>query len=172
MSLVILDYDDTLFPTTYYQDHQDLTEKDFNKLDKAINKLIKIIFDKNYDILIVSNGSIEWIKYSVNLLPSLKKFLDLNIVGCVSARDTYENTDVPYESWKHYGIVNILTSGKFCNMNNIVGIGDAVLDYKAVANACKYTNKNYEFIRFTPEMNLNTLTDTINKFSDYFKNKY
>ena len=35
MSLVVFDYDDTLFPTTFMQHHQNLTARDLKQLDNA-----------------------------------------------------------------------------------------------------------------------------------------
>lgn len=169
MTLVIFDYDDTLFPSTYFQYDQNIPKKYFKKLDNVIYNLIISILNKNYKIIIVSNGSIEWIKYSVVNLPKLKQFLDNNIIRCISTRDTYEQTLIPYEQWKHYGIANILTSSKYCNQKYIIGIGDSDIDYDAIVNACNYTGKKHQFIKFTPEMSINMLIDTIDKFNDYFK---
>lgn len=167
MSLVIFDFDDTLFPTTYFQHHQDLTSKDLKELNYAINKLLNVLLSKRFDIVLVSNGSLDWIDSSAILLPSLYNLLIRNVIRCVSARDIYEHTGIHYEDWKRFAIVNILTSKPYYVTKKVIGIGDSEVDRTAISDACKYTHKKFNFIKFAPEMSLEVLTATIKDFTDY-----
>ena len=79
MSLVVFDYDDTLFPTTFMQHHQDLKKRDLQELDRMIVQLMRTIKLAGHEIIIISNGSLSWIHDSSSMfLPNFYKFLKSN----------------------------------------------------------------------------------------------
>jgi hypothetical protein len=149
-NIIIIDWDDTLFPTTWVNlkdinltNRQDYIKyyKYFNKLDIIISNLfIKLNLNKNLLIYIVTNGSKKWIQECYNVLNISKKIL-VN-VNLISARDLYsEKYANNSEMWKKLAFKDIYNS----NMNiksiikSITSIGDAEYEYNALINL--YDNK-------------------------------
>jgi hypothetical protein len=161
INIFILDFDDTLFPTHWFQTNKiklsgEIYEKYklyFINLDEQIYKFLKLLNGYGY-IYIVSNASMNWLKNSINILPLTKKLIEDNNINVISARDTNEN--VSLEMWKTFTFKKIISNildDLNDNMHlNIISLGDANYEYMALISLnshIKNTNfllKNIKFI--------------------------
>ena len=150
INLFIIDWDDTLFPTSWINKNS----IDFNKpntyseyklyfieLDKTISSLLESLHNIS-DIWIVTNASIKWIKSCLIVLNQTRNIIVKNNIRIVSARDTYAHNNSSPTEWKILTfqdiIEDILTKiSKNMKLNtyiNIISIGDAMYEYNALMN--------------------------------------
>lgn len=170
MSLVVFDYDDTLFPTTFMQHHQDLKTRDLQELDRMLVQLMRTIKLAGHEIIIISNGSLSWIHDSSSMfLPNFYKFLKSNNIRVISARDIYEPSRVPYENWKRFTMIGTCILPEYSAIQGLIGIGDSPIDQLAVRDAGVVIGKPFQFIKFEPEMSLEALTQTIAQTVGFFR---
>lgn len=138
-TLIFIDWDDTLFPTTWVMNnHINLSDKQnkvkyyslFSELDDILYKFF--IKTMNYGtIIIVTNASRNWINVSMEILPKSSSIINNNI-KIVSARDRYSDTHTVFK-WKELSFKDE-ADGFFYHdtqIQNIVSIGDA--DYEHIA---------------------------------------
>lgn len=170
MSIIIFDYDDTLFPTTFFQHHQHLSFQDFAKLNYVIDQLMNVLESRGFQIFLISNGSSQWIKESSKFIPAFHNKLMAGRIKGVSARDIYENSPINYADWKRLVFVNILSTTPYSFMDTVIGVGDALNDKECFEDACKYTKKKYKFIKFESGMTIDILTAILNEFTKYIIN--
>ena len=149
-NLFIIDWDDTLFPTTWINKNN----IDFNKpnsfsqyklyfleLDKTISLLLDSL-NKVGDIFIVTNASINWIKSCLLMLNLTKNTIINNKIRIVSARDSYSQNNSSPTEWKILTFQDIIEDiinkiNKNIKPNtiiNIISIGDAMYEYIALIN--------------------------------------
>lgn len=165
--LLILDYDDTLFPTTFIRNiiptymisnetyHKNILKTCeklqinaiFNKLDLEIMKLINKYYNTT-KIIIISNAQIEWIIYTTKLfLPLLYHTINKNIVGVISAQDVCKNIGLKdITNWK------IKTYHAYLQLHpqytKIVSIGDSNNDKLTIDELQKiFPKKKFKFIK-------------------------
>lgn len=169
MKLIIFDYDDTLFPSTYYTKNTNLTIDDLNVIDNTVYNIFKTLQDNGHTVIIISNGNMAWINESMALLPNTKNYFINNKIQIISARDLYENTAVKYEDWKRFTTVRILTSEPYYIFDNILGIGDSTVDNIAIKDSCKFVHKKYEFIKIPPALVLSMFNDMIERLYEMIK---
>ena len=170
MSLVVFDYDDTLFPTTYMQHHQNLNRRDLQVLDRMIVQLIHTIKLAKHTIIIISNGSQAWINESMStFLPNFNNFIKNNNIRIISARDMYEKSRVQYDNWKKFTMIGTCILPEYSNIQSLIGIGDSLIDQNAVRDAAAVLGKPMHFIKFEPEMSLESLTQTISQCVGFFR---
>jgi len=129
MSLIIFDWDDTLYPTTEIL--QNNTYKfDFKELDNILydllNKCLKIAF-----VVVITNAERDWVYSKLKDLP--KTICLFNKIPVISARKY--NTFIPTESelyeWKKDTFLKVISSGKY---HNIISIGDSFYEYEALVS--------------------------------------
>lgn len=170
MSLIIFDYDDTLFPTTFMQHHQDLKTHDLQELDRMIVQLMHTIKIAGHEIIIISNGSLGWIRESSSVfLPNFFKFIKSNNIRVISARDIYERSQIPYENWKRFTMIGTCILPEYSAIQGLIGIGDSSIDQMAVRDAGMVLGKPFQFIKYKPEMSLEALTQTIAQTVGFFR---
>lgn len=149
-NLFIIDWDDTLFPTTWVNKHN----IDFNKpesyekyklyfleLDKTSSSLLESL-NKIGDIFIVTNANIGWIKSCLMNLNLTRKTIINNKIRIVSARDSYSQYHNSPTQWKILtfqdiveDIINKINKNiKPNTIINIISIGDAMYEYLALVN--------------------------------------
>lgn len=139
--MIILDWDDTMFPTSWtIKNNIKISNKEYSKqyqilfedLDKLLSKMLTqfLIYGKVY---IVTNGSERWIKSSIDILPNTKKIVESNIL-VISSRDIHKDTDVPIHNWKNNTFKKIVdienSEGEL--FKTIISIGDAEYEYNAL----------------------------------------
>lgn len=149
-NLFIIDWDDTLFPTTWINKNNiDMTNSnDLNKyklylleLDKTIGSLLESLNEVG-DIFVVTNASINWIKTCLANLSITRGIIIKNKIRLVSARDTYSSSNSSPTEWKILTFQDIIEDvinkiNKNIKPNtfiNIISIGDAMYEYIALIN--------------------------------------
>jgi len=108
-TLIILDWDDTLFPTTWLHKNKIdilnnkilLYEKFFKNLDLLLIRLFKLLLYCG-DVIIITNALLNWIDISIKLLPNLNKLISTSNIKIVSARGEYSDTNKDPEMWKKW----------------------------------------------------------------------
>lgn len=130
-SLVIYDWDDTIFPTSWFTKNNVLDELVANntsfyflELDKLAHLLLSETI-KNSRVIIITNASMSWFNLSAKILPKTKDFIK-NYVNVFSARDMYQNTyPTEVKMWKRVLFKNVID--KYYDKHlyrNIVSVGD------------------------------------------------
>lgn len=154
-TLIILDWDDTLFPTSW------VSNNNINLFDKSIREKHQISFSELDNILylflqkciglgkviIITNASIGWIVVSMSILPNVSRLINSKI-SILSARDAYQNS-TNMENWKKLAFeeeVYNYFNGKY-DLHNIVSIGDAHYEYNALI-------KLYDWDKIVPQKKL------------------
>lgn len=130
---IILDWDDTLFPTYFYSIKNikytfHLFKNKFELLERSIiNMLIKL--NKYKNVYILTNGSMKWFYSSVKYIPKIIPYLkDIKII---SARDHFSKlypNDIVL--WKTFSILNILNHNMF--LEKILFVSDLDIDFKSL----------------------------------------
>lgn len=149
-NLFIIDWDDTLFPTSWVNKNNiDMTKPQemlkyklyFLELDKTISNLLNTLNEFG-DIFIVTNASLNWIKYCLSNLVYTRNTIIKNNIRIVSARDSYSGNNSSPTEWKILTFQDIVEDIiKKINKNikpntfiNIISIGDAMYEYMALIN--------------------------------------
>ena len=140
-TLVILDWDDTLFPTSWVAKnfinlHDTETRykylEFFSELDNLIFSFLKRILYKS-KIIIVTNAMPLWIKISSCVLPKTQNLL--NYIKVISARKNFQKVSSNYTEWKKLAFdAEVKNQLNIKNKQNIISIGDASYEYKALIN--------------------------------------
>lgn len=135
-NLVILDWDNTLFPTTWINENNidlnnlDIKKKYFNKLDNLISILLLEII-KYSEIMIITNALPEWITICTDkVLPKTKKILKHHNIKIISARKNYKKISNNINDWKKFAFIDEID----LNIKNIISIGDDLYEYNALIN--------------------------------------
>ncbi len=146
-NLVILDWDNTLFPTTWINENNidlnnlDIKKKYFLKLDNLISILFLEII-KYSDIMIITNALPEWITICTNkVLPKTKKILKQYNIKIISARKNYKKISNNINDWKKFAFIDEINF----EINNIISIGDDLYEYNALINLD--SNNNNKFLK-------------------------
>lgn len=154
-TLVIFDWDDTLFPTTWAtQKMLNLTNTIlspntilmFHKLDTLLYELLTKIM-KHGRIIIVTNAASKWIIASSRVLPNTQKLLRHNLL-IVSAREAYgDQCDI--DEWKTKVFNEIVTEFDAHSVyQNIISVGDADYEFDALKNLYnKKCENNQRFLK-------------------------
>jgi hypothetical protein len=179
-TLIILDWDDTLFPTSwilknnidiYNQTNLHKFGEYFTHLDRILFKLFKCL-NKLGKVVIVTNALPEWVKISSKLLINSGPLIRSTKV--VSARKIYQSISSSSMEWKRFAFNDELTEiAKKNKINNILSVGDAEYEYQALISLYKDDSSNYKllksikFMRYPTHDNLldqlNVLFNSINK---------
>lgn len=166
-TLQILDWDDTLFPTTWVsRNNIDLRDKEhcekyqnyFNFLDTELYELLKTMLNCG-NVIIVTNALMNWIYISSSVLPKTSGLLKLNNqnghIKIISARGNYQDLNVNPMHWKSLAFKEELNSNIHNKqIKNIISIGDAEYEYKALQDlynekeACDKYLKAVRFLRY------------------------
>ena len=183
-TLIILDWDDTLFPTTWVttndinvknlQDTSPTTVKYFAMVDKELDHLLRILLRCGH-VAIVTNAMLNWINISSNLLPRTSQLLrntENNLdIEIISARGSYQHLSSNPMDWKKLAFEEIIKDMKFKKCNNIISIGDAEYEYKALINLHSNSpnGKSYRLlksVRFVKYPTKDVLLDQIKVMQD------
>lgn len=175
--LIILDWDDTLFPTSWVLKNKlDLNDKQiqnkyivfFSRLDNLLYKLF-MNFMKYGDIFIVTNAMVKWVSISCSILPNTKRLITNNI-GIISARDTFQDKyPDKIDMWKKL-IFKELTFDYFKNkkkthriIHHVISIGDAPYEFEALVDLYDHVSgkKILKSIRFLQSPTYESLIDQL-----------
>lgn len=135
--VTLIDWDDTIFPTTWYNNiknsglnlNSTMQSYDAN-LFIFLEQLIKIS-----DVFIITNATMKWIEKTIQLLPKSQVLINSKI-RIVSARDKYSSMyPKKQDYWKKLCFEKII---KLTNCTKVVSIGDS--DYEKNALISIYEN--------------------------------
>lgn len=170
-TLIILDWDDTLFPTSWLVKMNidlnipevcDTYKKYFSKLDKLISRLL-IICMQFGRVVIITNALPIWISISTSVLPKTQKLT--KHIKILSARDEYQHQSQNIKDWKILAFKNELSNYVFSDSNshqiesivskqiiqkkiyNIISIGDAEYEYKALIDLYNWNKKHKKILK-------------------------
>jgi hypothetical protein len=151
-TLIILDWDDTLFPTTWITTNEiNLknnieTEKYrgyFNQIDQDLYNLLKKLTMCG-TVIIVTNALLSWIKLSTTILPKTSSILES--IKVISARGDYQSKSQNPMDWKKLAFESIIqTITK--KINNIISVGDAEYEYNALISLFDNNPKTYKLLK-------------------------
>ena len=156
-TLVILDWDDTLFPTSWVVKNSiDLNKQEvqrkyidlFVKLDSLIFNLLKN-FLKYGKVVVVTNAMVKWVKISSAILPNTQKLIN-ETIDIISARDMYQKK-MPGNmfAWKKL-IFEQLVMEHFMNkhrVENIISVGDADYEFQALVDLYENFKKKKRILK-------------------------
>jgi hypothetical protein len=157
-NIFIIDWDDTLFPTTWVNNkkinmNNENSIKDYKlyflELDKTVSNFLDS-FNKIGDIYIVTNANIRWIKSCLNVLNLTRDIIIKNNIQIVSARDSYSQSANSPTEWKirtFQDILEDIIKKIILNLKpntclNIISLGDAQYEYIALINLDSYFKTN------------------------------
>lgn len=149
-TLIILDWDDTLFPTTWLlKNGVDLADpglrikykNKLKKLDDLLDKFIKTM--QSYGtVMIITNAAPSWVSLSGSLLRNTNKLL-ANI-KVISARQQH-NGIAQMKDWKKLSFAKEFKKcDKHDGLANIISIGDATYEYTALINLYNHQENYYD----------------------------
>jgi hypothetical protein len=181
-TLIIFDWDDTLFPTSWLIKNgiklNILTDVKkyklyFNELDIVLHNLLhkSISLGK---VIIVTNAMKEWVMMSKSILPKTSQLIDNNI-EVISAREIF-NKKYSMEEWKKNVFHHIITRYVMW-ANQIISFGDAMYEYNAIVSLNNVIKKNtyLKIVKLMASPNFDDLIDQLNVMSksinDIYKTK-
>lgn len=135
-TLIILDWDDTLFPSSWIKDTTNLIK--LNDIDHSLASLFEKMTELGH-IIIVTNASMSWIQKSKDYLTFSRPLLDN--IEFISARDEYSKK-CSVQDWKKHVFKDIINRKQYLN---IISIGDAHYEYDALLSLKKI--KYYKFLK-------------------------
>jgi hypothetical protein len=153
-TLIILDWDDTLFPTTWITTNEinlrnnidvDKHRQYFSQVDLDLNNLL-IKLTQCGTVIIVTNALLSWIKLSTAILPRTSKTMEK--IKVISARGDYQNKSANPMDWKKLAFESII-QGMEKKINNIISVGDAEYEYNALISLydSNYNPKYYKLLK-------------------------
>ena len=147
-TLIILDWDDTLFPTSWVVKNKinlrDARVKSklsflFGTLDKILKRLLTMLLSHG-DVIIITNAMPEWVDTSLTVLPMTEKIMREHI-DVVSARKLYQYR-VETIDWKKHAFRTHFS--KFYQdrdgYQNIISAGDAEYERRALIHLYGWDN--------------------------------
>jgi hypothetical protein len=154
--IILLDWDDTLFPSTWINQYNINLEdsnykKLFNLLDVMIYNFI-IELKKIADIKIISNGTMEWLNKCLKVLP-----ISANKIELISSRDLYsEQYPNQYILWKQK------TFSKYVkDYTSIISIGDSICEERALLSLDNIIDYDIKSIKLKERPNVNEIINQI-----------
>ncbi len=178
-SLIILDWDDTLFPTSWIVknniniDNKQIQNKYivyFFKLDFLVSQLL-LNLSKYGQVVIITNASIKWMLLSSTMLPTTQKVLK-NKVLIISARDAYQyKYPGDMSIWKKKAFEDVVNNYfKNHKLQNIVSGGDAEYEFLALTDLYDENsvveNRLLKTIRFMKDPSFDDLIDQLEVFNE------
>jgi len=171
-TIVILDWDDTLFPTSWISNNNiDISDEDvrmkyriyFSELDNIVYNLLTDI-NKYSRIVIVTNASLKWFYSSVQMLPNSEGYIRSNI-PIISARDLHSyNYPLEPNKWKvevYNSLIQPIINTE--QVQNIISVGDGPSEFYALTNLAFNNNKDiyYKTIRLVGNPTIKQLLEQI-----------
>lgn len=153
-TLIILDWDDTLFPTSWVvKNNIDLTNKAkrdkyivyFKELDERLYNLL-FVLKKCGIVVIVTNAMPEWVRVSSSVLVNTHNLL--KSIKVISARKMYQDVSKSSMEWKKRAFNDELSNMlKEKNVNHIISVGDAEYEYQALISLYRHDPQNYKLLK-------------------------
>lgn len=181
-NLLVLDFDDTLFPSSILKKNQNLNPEDVHEVDDVACKLIIKYISLDFHIVIITNSQLAWfITITEKYLP---KFLSL-ITNCsirtISANDIYSCIyPEDFIKWKYCAYEDyilkhlLIDDSKGYVKNNVkysdiyvLSVGDSQIDMIATSylnkgNVSKLCNVKTKFIKYRDNPDIQILVNQTN----------
>lgn len=153
-TITIVDWDDTIFPTTWFQQQNYYLSNNIDKFDIKCS-LLFCKFLRNGKVIIISYATRDWINYSLKFLPKLKNLIDSFSIKII-ARDNVLNV-FNADGWKKKTFKNEILQNQ--QYTNIISIGDSDAEYSASIALNKIiSGKHYiKTIRCIPMQSIDTM---------------
>ena len=167
-TLLIFDFDDTLFCTKYFDtfslSYQDIFSckvsleeinpclvRELRQLESTIIEVFSNL-EKNYDILIISNADMKWINNCLtHFLEEFKEYINENNVKIYSAKSMFGKILKNKNEWKIKCFKKVINDMYQSDLNcpdlNVISIGDSAEEKKAVFSLTKHN----KFIKINPK---------------------
>jgi hypothetical protein len=147
-SLLIYDWDDTLFPTSWMHamniEIPENSKNHFKKVDIEIKALLILSVSISRTV-IVTNANKKWIQKCLIVLPLTKSIIEKYEIEIVSARDDYSEQYLDnIGMWKIKSFEDLFKKYK---PNNIIAVGDAHYEINAVVNLYNKSNTQQRFFK-------------------------
>jgi hypothetical protein len=146
-NLIIFDWDDTLFPTYWFNYNKSMKHMQKINLLKKHDTILfffftKLIKKKN-DIVIISNATHNWINMSKTFLPKTEALLKSKNIKIISTSNNYVKKNITKNS-KNIAFFNEVficnNDNTFINKyNNIISVGDDIHEYYALINLYNFS---------------------------------
>ena len=156
-TLIYLDWDDTLFPTTWYNTNR-ITDLHIQKFDMNVHDFL-LQLQKHGDIIVVTNAAISWVLEAKKILENTNKILEK--INIVSARDKYSKySDNPVE-WKRMAFEDCINDYGKDNISNIMSIGDSDQEREAIMTLRypMYNNVNIKSVKLVSGAYIETMSE-------------
>ena len=174
-SLVILDWDNTLFPSTWVtRNYINLNDGEvrnryldfFSELDTLIFTLLKKISEYS-KVIIITNALPVWIKICSGVLPKTSYLL--NNIRVISARKNFQKVSSDATEWKKLAFKDEVEKElDIKNIQNVVSVGDASYEYNALINLYN-KNRILKSMKFLEEPTQEVLKDQLEVLIDNIK---
>ena len=150
-TLIIFDWDDTLFPTSWFVQNGinvddpktcKLYQKYFDKIDVLIYELFKKCINLG-ETIIITNATKSWVTSTLKLLKLSGNILQYAEI--ISAREVCKTHTNDIFYWKTLTFMKEYNARNKKNSNiafNIISIGDAEYEYDALVNLHNPCNNN------------------------------
>ena len=166
-TLIIFDFDDTLFCTKYFDtfalSYQDIFTckvsleeinpclvRELKQLESIIIELF-INLQQSYDIIIISNADLKWINDCLtHFLEELKEYINENDIKIYSAKNMFSKIVKNAKEWKTKCFKKVIIDMYKNDINsdlNVISVGDSNEEKKAVFNLTKIN----EFRKINPK---------------------
>lgn len=167
INIIILDWDDTLFPTEFFktrinmlQNHKLIPEEINLKLRTLASDIINLITCAKTCgcVTIISNASLEWLELCFQVIPEIIPLI--KTISIISAQDNFKHKSDDPAKWKEWTFYHYINSSielynqqdnnyrpvqQKQNCYNIISIGDSIHERDALkinANYLKTYNSN------------------------------
>lgn len=169
-TLIILDWDDTLFPTSWaIRNNLNLQLREnrekylplFTNLDLLLSRFLTRCM-RYGRVVIVTNALPCWIRDSSAVLPRTAKILPS--LRVISARELYQAEYPDMMEWKKHTFREQVMGESHEKVLNIVSVGDADYEYRALVNLYNWRRKNKKIlkaIKLLPSPTRSTLVDQL-----------
>jgi hypothetical protein len=147
-TLIIFDWDDTLFPTSWLRQHgcldghesdwEQQIERELKVLADTVEKTLRtaLLFG---EVVIVTNGRQGWVEKScADAMPSLMQILQS--VKVVSAQSSYEKETQDPTEWKRLAFAHEVKQLNVpgSQLLNVISLGDSLHEQRAVMSICDF----------------------------------
>ena len=148
-TLIIYDWDDTLFPTSYIHRIEDFQTNKFSIIERFNIRLLEKSRQSGH-VLIITNAATEWIYASAKkYMYRLYQYLKYTNIPVISAREFANSRQMyNYEKWKDitfYDTINRYMNIIHKHINNIISVGDAMFERNALIKYGHYINNKEQY---------------------------
>jgi hypothetical protein len=176
--LIIYDWDDTLFPTSWLKDNGiNIDNNDdiykyklyFQEIDNIIYSLL-LLSIKYGKVLIITNAQKIWVKKSAEICLPKSYEIIIKYINVISANEVYSNIDSDIRNWKVRLFNNLNYFDK--KITDIINIGDSYYEYYALVKLQYNTNCKNKYLKNIKFVSNPTYDEFVDEHKIFKKNLY